>query len=52
MIKQNNNLIQNYTDSDLNSFAKLRDFNNYNVVSNDAKNNEIKSNPLYTFLFS
>ena len=40
MIKQNNNLIQNYTDSDLNSFAKLRDFNNYNVVSNDTKNNE------------
>ena len=40
MIKQNNNLIQNYTDSDLHSFAKLEDFSNYNVVSNDAKNNE------------
>ena len=40
MIKQNNNLIQNYTDSDLQSFAKLGDFSNYNVVSNDTKNNE------------
>ena len=40
MIKQNNNLLQNYTDSDLQSFAKLGDFSNYNVVSNDAKNNE------------
>ena len=40
MIKQNNNLIQNYTDSDLHSFAKLEHFSNYNVVSNDAKNNE------------
>ena len=40
MIKQNNNLIQNYTDSDLHSFAKLEDFSNYNVVSNDAKKNE------------
>ena len=40
MIKQNNDLIQNYTDSDLQSFAKLGDFSNYNVVSNDAKNNE------------
>ena len=40
MIKQNNNLIQNYTDSDLHSFAKLEDFSNYNVVSNDVKNNE------------
>jgi len=40
VIKQNNNLIQNYTDSDLQSFAKLGDFSNYNVVSNDTKNNE------------
>ena len=40
MIKQNNNLIQNYTDSDLQSFAKLGDFSNFNVVSNDTKNNE------------
>ena len=40
MIKQNNNLLQNYTDSDLQSFAKLGDFSNYNVVSNDTKNNE------------
>ena len=40
MIKQNNNLIQNYTDSDLQSFAKLGDFSNYNVVLNDTKNNE------------
>ena len=40
MIKQNNNLIQNYTDSDLQSFAKLGDFSNNNVVSNDTKNNE------------
>ncbi len=40
MIKQNNDLIQNYTDSDLQSFAKLGDFSNYNVVSNDTKNNE------------
>ena len=39
MIKQNNNLLQNYTDSDLQSFAKLGDFNNYNIVSNDTKNN-------------
>ena len=40
MIKQNNNLLQNYTDSDLQSFAKLGDFSNNNVVSNDTKNNE------------
>ncbi len=40
MIKQNNNLIQNYTKSDLQSFAKLGDFSNYNVVLNDTKNNE------------
>ncbi len=40
MIKQNNNLIQNYTESDLQSFAKLGDFSNYNVVLNDTKNNE------------
>ena len=40
MIKQNNNIIQEYTDSDLQSFAKLGDFSNYNVVSNDTKNNE------------
>ena len=40
MIKQNNNLIQHYTDSDLQSFAKLGDFSNFNVVSNDTKNNE------------
>ena len=40
MIKQNNNLIQKYTDSDLQSFAKLGDFSNNNVVSNDTKNNE------------
>ena len=40
MIKQNNYLIQNYTDSDLQSFAKLVDFSNYDVVSNDIKNNE------------
>ena len=40
MIKQNNDLIQNYTDSDLQSFAKLGDFSNFNVVSNDTKNNE------------
>ena len=39
MIKQNNNLIQNYTDSDLQSFAKLGDFSNYNVVSNDTNAN-------------
>jgi len=40
VIKQNNNIIQKYTDSDLQSFAKLGDFSNYNVVSNDTKNNE------------
>ena len=40
MIKLFINLIQNYTDSDLQSFAKLGDFSNYNVVSNDTKNNE------------
>jgi len=40
VIKQNNNIIQEYTDSDLQSFAKLGDFSNYNVVSNDTKNNE------------
>jgi len=40
MIKQNNNIIQNYTDIDLQFFAILGDFSNYNVVSNDTKNNE------------
>ena len=40
MKRQNSNLIQNYTDSDLQSFAILGDFSNYNVVSNDKKNNE------------
>ena len=50
MIKQNNNLIQKYTDSDLQSFAKLVDFSNYDVVSNDIKNNEKVSQSVhYTF---
>ena len=40
MKRKNSNLIQNYTDSDLQSFAILGDFSNYNVVSNDTKNNE------------
>ena len=40
MIKQNNYLIQNYTDSDLQSFAILGDFSNYNVVSNNTKKNK------------
>ena len=50
MIKQNNNIIQNYTDIDLQFFAILGDFSNYNVVSNDIKNNEKVSQSVhYTF---
>tara|TARA_B100001123_G_C14964925_1_gene889240 strand:+ start:66 stop:689 length:624 start_codon:yes stop_codon:yes gene_type:complete len=40
MIKQNNNLIQNYTDSDLQSFAILGEFRKYKVVSIETKNKE------------
>jgi len=38
MIKQNNNLIQNYTDSDLQSFAILGNFDNYRIDSIETKN--------------
>ena len=37
MKRKKSNRIQNYTDSDLQSFAKLGDFSNFNVVSNDTK---------------
>ena len=38
MKKQNSNLIQNYTDSDLQSFAILGNFDNYKIDSIETKN--------------
>ena len=38
MKRQNNNLIQNYTDSDLQSFAILENFDNYKIDSIETKN--------------
>ena len=38
MKRQNNNLIQNYTDGDLQSFAILENFDNYKIDSIETKN--------------
>jgi len=38
MKRQNNNLIQNYTDDDLQSFAILENFDNYKIDSIETKN--------------
>ena len=38
MKRQNSNLIQNYTDSDLQSFAILENFDNYKIDSIETKN--------------
>jgi len=38
MKRQNNNLIQNYTDVDLQSFAILENFDNYKIDSIETKN--------------
>ena len=38
MKRQNNNLIQNYTDSDLQSFAILENFDNYKIDLIETKN--------------
>ena len=38
MKRQNNNLIQNYTDGDLQSFAILENFDNYKIDSSETKN--------------
>ena len=40
MKRQNSNLIQNYTDSDLQSFTILGDFKNYKSESIDTKNKQ------------
>ena len=40
MKRQNNNLIQNYTDSDLQSFTILGDFKNYKSDSIETKNKQ------------
>ena len=38
MKRKNSNLIQNYTDSDLQSFAILENFDNYKIDSSETKN--------------
>ena len=40
MKRQNSNLIQNYTDSDLQSFTILGNFKNYRSVSIETKNKQ------------
>ena len=40
MKRQNSNLIQNYTDSDLQSFVILKNFKNYRSDSIERKNKQ------------